>query len=96
LIGHDALAILRPAVALFAAAGFGLGVAYFASLRQGVRLAFARHAWSPYVLLALARIAAAALFFALAVRWGVPALLAAFAGFLIARQIAVRAARRPA
>jgi hypothetical protein len=96
MIGHDAPVILRPAVVLFAAAGFGLGVAYFASLRHGVRHAIARHAWSPYVLLAVARIAAAALLFALAVRWGVPALLAAFAGFLLARQIAVRTARRPA
>lgn len=96
MIGHGALAIDLPAVALFAAAGFGLGVAYFAALRRGVHHALARHAWSSYALLALARIAAAGLFFALAVRSGLPTLLAAFAGFLTARHIAVRAARRPA
>ena len=96
MIAHGALAIDVPAVALFVAAGFGLGMAYFASLRYGVHLAVARHAWSPYALLALARIAAAALFFALAARSGLPTLLAAFAGFLTARQIAVRSARRPA
>jgi N-ATPase, AtpR subunit len=93
---RDTLASLLPAVALFAAAGFALGMGYFASLRRGVRLAVARHRWSSYLLLALARMTAAALFLAFAVRWGVPALLAAFAGLLAARRIAVRAARRPA
>jgi len=91
-----ALAILRPAIAIFAVAGFGLGVAYFALLRHGVHLALARHACSPYVLGALARMAVAALFFAFAARSGLPALIAGFGGFLLARQIAVRAARRPA
>lgn len=94
MIAHDISASLRPAVLLLAIAGFVLGVTYFASLRRGVRLSIARHAWLPYILWALARIAAAALFFAFAVRWGVPALLAAFVGFLAARQLAVRAARR--
>ncbi|MDE2050787.1 MAG: hypothetical protein KGL45_13070 [Gammaproteobacteria bacterium] len=82
------------AVAVFAAAGLVLGTAYFASLRRGVLRAVARHAWLSYMLLAPARIAAAALLFTFAVRWGVAALLAAFAGFLLARQLAVRAARR--
>ena len=96
MISHDALAILRPAVVPFAAAGFGLGAAYFASLRYGVRHAIARHAWSPYVLLAPARIAAAALFFVFAARWGLPTLVAGFAGFLLARWVAVRRVRRAA
>jgi N-ATPase, AtpR subunit len=96
MITRDMLASLLPAIALLAAAGFVLGIAYFASLRAGVRHALARHAWWQYPLLALTRIAAVALFFAFTVRWGVPALLAAFAGFLAARQLAVRAARRPA
>lgn len=42
----------------------------------------------------LARIGLAALFFALSARWGAPAILAAFLGFLAARHLAVRAARR--
>jgi F1F0 ATPase subunit 2 len=95
MTAHEALvASLRLAVPLLAAAGFLLGIAYFASLRRGVELAVARSAWSPYMLLALARIAATALFFTFAARWGVPSLLAPFAGFLAARQLAVRAARR--
>ena len=95
MIGHHAIAALRPAVLVLAIAGFTAGLAYFASLRRGVaRLVRVRHAWLPYVLWALARIAAAVLFFTLAMHWGVPALLAAFVGFLAARQLAVRAERR--
>lgn len=94
MTAHNNLASLRPAVLLLTAGGFALGIVYFASLRHGVRLSIARHAWLPYMLWALTRITAAALFFAFAVRWGVPALLAAFAGFLAARQLVVRAARR--
>jgi hypothetical protein len=94
MIARDALTFLRPAAAGFVAAGFVLGLGYFASLRRGLRLAVTRGAWLPYWLLAIARIVAAALFFSFAVRRGVPALLAMFAGFLIARHLAVRAARR--
>ena len=89
MTSHD-----TTAVAVFAAAGLVLGMGYFASLRRGVRIAVARHAWLPYMLLALARIAAAALFFTFAARWGMAALLGALAGFLLARQLAARAARR--
>lgn len=91
---HDVVAGLRPAVLLLAVAGFALGVAYFASLRRGVHLSIARHAWLPYMLRAFVRIAAAASFFTFAARWGLPALLAAFAGFLAARTLALRGARR--
>lgn len=96
MIAHDAPTILRPAIPVFAAAGLLLGAGYFASLRRGVRLSIVSHAWLQYVLRAMARIAAAALFFMFAVRWGVPALLAAFVGFLAARRLAVRSARRVA
>jgi F1F0 ATPase subunit 2 len=82
--------------ALLGAAGFAVGTAYFASLRRGVRLSVARGAWSWFALSAPARMVPAALFFILAARWGGPALLMAFAGFLTARHLAVRAARRPA
>ena len=94
MIAHDALASPRFTVPVFATAGLVLGMAYFASLRRVVQFVVVCRAWSPYVLLGLARIAAAALFFTFAARWGVPALLAAFAGFLAARQLAVRSSRR--
>lgn len=94
MIAHDTLASLRPVLPL-AIAGFALGAAYFASLRHGLHVSIVGRAWLPYTLWALARIAAAALFFAFALRWGLPALLAAFAGFLAARELAVRTARRP-
>lgn len=84
------------AAALLGAAGFAVGMAYFASLRRGVRFSVARGAWSWLALSAPARMVPAALFFILAARWGAPALLTAFAGFLTARYLAVRAARRPA
>lgn len=85
-----------PVVPLLAVAGFLLGTAYFAALRRTVGLVIARHAWAPYAASALVRVLAAVLVFSLAARWSVPALLAAFAGFLLARQRALRAARRPA
>jgi len=93
---HVNMVIAWLCIALFAAGGLALGFAYFASLLHGIRFSIARQAWSQYMLLALARIAAAGLLFALAARWSLPALLAAFLGFLIARQITVRSARRTA
>lgn len=94
MIAHTVVTGLWSGVPLLAAAGFALGVAHFASLRRGVHLSIARHALLPYAAWALVRIAAAALFFTFAVRWGLPALLAAFAGFLAARTRALRDARR--
>ena len=94
MIAHDAILGLRPAVLLVAVAGFALGIAYFASLRRDVHLSVARHAWLRYIVWALMRIAAAALFFTFAARWGLPALIAAFAGFLAARTLALHRARR--
>lgn len=96
MITHPTLAGLWPAAPLLATAGFALGAAYFASLRRSVRLSLERDLWRRYVPPAIIRIAAAALFFSLAVRWGLPALLAAFAGFLAARYLALRSARRVA
>lgn len=91
---HDTLASLWPAVPLLAAAGFALGSGYFGMLHHCARLLAAHRGWPRSILLTLARIAAATLFFTFAVRWGLPALLAAFAGFLAARQLAVHPARR--
>lgn len=82
--------------ALFAAGGLAFGWGYFAALRRGIEAYGARGAVLQSLLWMLARFAAAALFFAFAVRWGAWPLVAAFLGFLAARQIAVRAARRAA
>lgn len=94
MIARDVVSSLRLAIPLVAVAGFALGVVYFASLRRGVHLAIARQAWLPCMAWGFLRIAAATLFFTFAVRWGLPALLAAFAGFLAARTLALRGARR--
>lgn len=95
MITHDTILTLWLDAALLVA-GFALGTGYFASLRHGLELSVARRACSPYMLLALARLAAAALFFTFAVRWGLPPLLAAFVGFLAARQLALHSARKVA
>jgi NhaP-type Na+/H+ or K+/H+ antiporter len=92
----NTLARQLPVLALFAAGGILLGAAYFASLRRSLRQALARRAGWRYPLMALTRMATTALFLAVAVRSSPSALLAAFAGFLAARQLAVTAARRPA
>lgn len=79
---------------LFAAAGLLFGWGYFAALRRGVAAYTDKGAIRRCVGWLLARLATAALLFAFAVRWGAWPLLAAFMGFLAARQIAVRAVRR--
>ena len=81
---------------LFAAGGLAFGWGYFASLRRGIDAYAAEGAVSQSLLWMLGRLAAAGVFFAFAVRWGAWPLLAAFLGFLAARQIAVRAVRRAA
>ena len=78
---------------LFAAGGLAFGWGYFAALRRGIDAYAARGSIFRSLLWMLARLAAAAIFFAFAVRWGAWPLVAAFLGFLAARQIAVRAAR---
>jgi hypothetical protein len=82
--------------ALFAAGGLAFGWGYFAALRRGIDAFAAQGAVFKSLLWMLARLAAAALFFVFAVRWGAWPLVAAFLGFLAARQIAVRVARRAA
>jgi len=94
MIAHDVVAGVRPAILLLAVAGLALGVVYFASMRRGVQLSIARQAWLSYLAWAFVRIAATALCFTFAVHWGLSALLAAFAGFLVARTLALRGARR--
>jgi F1F0 ATPase subunit 2 len=94
MIARATILGIGPVILPLAIAGFALGIAYFASLRRGVHRLVARHAWLACMAWSLVRVAAAALFFAFAVRWGLPALLAAMAGFLAARTIALRCARR--
>jgi N-ATPase, AtpR subunit len=83
-----------PGAAL--AVGVGLGLAYFAALRWTVSLYAAGSGWRVPTMLTLGRIGAGAAILGLAARFGALPLLAAFLGFLIARGIALRAARRAA
>ncbi|MBW4050817.1 MAG: hypothetical protein HIU85_05035 [Proteobacteria bacterium] len=82
---------------LFAAMGLAFGRAYFAALRRDVAAYTAAEAGALWRSIGglLARLAAAAVFFAFTMAWGAWPLLAAFLGFLTARQLALRAARKP-
>jgi F1F0 ATPase subunit 2 len=81
-------------VLLFGAMGLGLGAVYFGGLLWNVRLFLAgRGAALPIALLTL-RLALAAGALWLAARHGAPALLSAFAGFLVMRAILTQLARR--
>lgn len=91
--GNDHLAGLGT-VAAFAAIGAAFGLAYFAALRVNARLYLAGTGLGPPFALHVARLAAAALLFWVSARQGAAPLLAALAGFLVARLIAVRPARR--
>lgn len=79
---------------LFSAGGTVLGWGYFTALRHGVKLYATPGALLKGVYWTIARLAVAALFFSFAVRFGAWPLLGAFIGFLAARQIAVRDARK--
>ena len=82
--------------AAWVTAGFGFGLAYFAALRRSVDLYAAGRGPLVPALLTAVRIALAIAVFAVAAKSGATALLGAFAGFLVARAVAVRAARRVA
>jgi hypothetical protein len=80
-------------IALLAIAGLAFGCAYFAALRRTVDVYVAgRHRFVPAIL-TLARVAGATVFLVVAVQFGALPLLAAFLGFLVARALALRAAR---
>jgi len=74
--------------------GFVLGLAYFASLRRGVAMLISGDGWWRAMVATLLRIGVAAAGFVLAAMFGAAALLGALAGFLLARGLSVRAARR--
>ena len=87
------MAAALPVTAM-ACAGVLVGLAYFAALRRTSILVAAGAAWRGPAALTVSRIGGAAVFLALAARLGAAALLAAFFGFLVARALALRAARR--
>jgi hypothetical protein len=82
--------------AAFVAAGFAAGWVYFAALRRTVDLYATGQARLVPVVLTLARIAGMIAFLGSAARFGALPLLAGFLGFLAARSLALRAARRTA
>ena len=91
---HTLRATLLLGAAL-AAAGVLLGRCYFRMLRFAVeRYASGRSSAPQAAVLALGRILCATALFAAAARLGALPLLAAFAGFLVARTAALRAARK--
>jgi F1F0 ATPase subunit 2 len=77
-------------------AGLLLGLAYFEALERTVTALTGGNGWFLAVPLTLVRIAAIALALATAARYGAMPLIAAFAGFLLARVIALRLARTSA
>ena len=85
-----------PIVSLLAQllAGFGLGLLYFEALRRTIRQIAAHHGRFLPVALTAGRIGAAVAVFAMAARTGAIALLATFAGFLLARTVALQRSRR--
>ncbi len=91
-ITHEALTSVIV-LAIWGAAGLLAGFAYFAALSRTVALFASGGGWLGPVALTLVRLAAAAGFFVFAVRFGATPLLAAFAGFLAARAVALRRAR---
>jgi len=81
-------------ILLFGALGLALGAVYFGGLAWTVRLFLSgRGAMLPAALTGV-RFALAAAALLLAARHGAPALLAAFAGFLVMRLVALQLARR--
>jgi hypothetical protein len=79
-----------------ACAGLAFGLLYFAALRRSVTLLAARRGWFGPLALTLGRIGAAAIFLGIAAKLGAGPLLAAFAGFLLARVLALREKGRAA
>lgn len=74
--------------------GLAFGVVYFAALRRSVALFVAHAGWSAPAALAAGRLTAALLLFALLARLGAAAPISAMCGLLLARGLALRAARK--
>lgn len=82
--------------AVLGVAGVALGFVYFGALQRNVTLLVMRTGWRGPVFLTVARIAAVAGVLGLAAKSGAPDLFAAFAGFMLARGLVLRWARRVA
>jgi hypothetical protein len=87
MTGVVSISTLVPTV-IMGPAGTAFGLAYFTAYRANNQSALAPVAFT------LGRIAGAVIFLALAARLGAEPLIGAFLGFLVARAIAVRPARR--
>lgn len=70
--------------------GLALGFGYFTAVRHSAQAYLTRGPGVLLVALTLGRILMAAAFFAWAARFGLGAVVSAFAGFLIARSICIR------
>ena len=79
-----------------ACAGLVVGLVHFAALWRSTELYSAGRGQLAAGALTLGRIAGTIVFFGLVARLGVLPLLASFVGFLLARTLALRAARRTA
>ena len=88
-----AFATLFGQVVLALAGGSGFGAVYFAALHRTADSYVAGRGWMNPTALTLGRIVTAGGFFALAASFGAMPLLTAFLGFLVARSLAVRAAK---
>ena len=80
-------------VALMGAMGFGLAALYFAALRRTATLIASGAGWRLAIALTVARAAGAIAVLGLTAQWGATALLAALAGFVVARSVALRRIR---
>lgn len=91
---HDASPSAELVVAsAMLAVGIAFGLAYFRALRWTIRRR-GTHTLVIHVVASLVRLLGAALLFGAAARLGALPLLAAFAGFLLARAISMRAVRK--
>ena len=91
---HDTLASAVGLPLVMAVVGMGFGLTYFAALRRTAALIATQSKWRVPVLLTLGRVSAAMILFAFASTLGAATLLAAFTGFLSARAVVLRSARR--
>ena len=76
--------------------GLVFGLVYFAAVLRTVQLYIKGRSRFAMIALTLGRIAVAIAFFSLAARLGALPLLSSFLGFLLARVLALRVARRTA
>lgn len=77
-------------------AGLVFGFIYFAALRRTVQLFTEGRTWFGPLALTLGRVGAAVVFLGVVAQLGAVSLLAVFIGFLLARTVALRVARRAA